>query len=140
MIHKISWLLFSVCIFVLLSSSNVEAKPLNQSSTTLIRICYSDPTCANPSTGTDLNTLSGYVQHVLANEWPGDANLDAMKAGAIAIRTFVYRTSPCGAFLRTYTESSVPPVTSSRLPPLSVIYYLCHPFLLLQLHMDTLVS
>jgi len=38
-----------------------------------------------------------YVPRVLANEWPGQAGSEALKAGAIAIRTFGWRDIPCGA-------------------------------------------
>ncbi len=38
-----------------------------------------------------------YVPRVLANEWPGQAGSEALKAGAVAIRTFGWRDIPCGA-------------------------------------------
>jgi len=40
-----------------------------------------------------------YIRQVLANEWPGDADLEALKAGSIAIRTFADRERPCGTFV-----------------------------------------
>ncbi len=46
---------------------------------------------------------SSYVAHILANEWPGEASDQSLKAGAIAIRTFGWRSIPCGAVDNYYT-------------------------------------
>jgi len=50
---------------------------------------------------------------VLANEWHSLAGLEALKAGAIAIRTFAYRELGCGAYTgKNLTEPGSPPVVS----------------------------
>jgi len=50
---------------------------------------------------TDFGSLKSYeytyVPQVLANEWPGQASNESLKAGAIAIRTFGWRELGCGA-------------------------------------------
>ena len=50
---------------------------------------------------------------MLANEWHSLAGLEALKAGAIAIRTFAYRELGCGAYTgKNLTEPGSPPVVS----------------------------
>lgn len=89
----------------------VQAAPLRQSPT-LVVICYDNPSCGTPilsgnNRNADLDTLNVYTQHVLANEWPGDSDSNAFKAGAIAIRTFTYRNPGCGAYVGGYSGSGI---------------------------------
>lgn len=105
----ISLSLVSVLLF---TQSTIYAKPL-LTGDIWVRVCYDNPSCASPTNGNShLRSLDDYVKQVLANEWHNEADLEALKAGAVAIRTFAYRTYGCGAYIRMNIES---PVVSSRL-------------------------
>lgn len=94
-----------------------------------MRICYTNLTCANPSLGTtDPSSLNHYIEQVLANEWHSLAELDALKAGAIAIRTFAYRELGCGAYTgKNLTETGTPPIISRVLDNRSQAFKLVYP-------------
>lgn len=65
------------------------------------------------NTNSELVTSDTYIAQVLANEWHGSSTLEAYRAGAIAVRTFVVRELGCGAWIRAATESA--PITTSNL-------------------------
>jgi len=92
---------FIIVVLVLLASSsaqNAQARPSYQSSPAQVRICYTDPDCRAPtSDNTEPSPFNDYIEHVLANEWHSLAGLEALKAGAVAIRTFALREPGCGA-------------------------------------------
>lgn len=94
---RISIALILCLVFAFSAPSSGTASPQRQSSTVLIRVCYDQTSCDNPTplNTTPATTLSGYTQQVLANEWHGQADIEALKAGAIAIRTFSYREIGC---------------------------------------------
>ncbi|MCB0099728.1 MAG: hypothetical protein KDE46_28540, partial [Caldilineaceae bacterium] len=88
-----------------------------QSGQVYVKVCYSDTSCSSTNNfpGSDPQiTLDAYVKQVLANEWPSNAGLEAMKAGAIAIRTFAYRSPGCGAYKGSLTVSNGPPPIVAR--------------------------
>ena len=104
--------------FILLGcwiSPPIWAKPLQQGGTPSVRVCYSDTSCNSPTvTNTDKPpSFVDYIEHVLANEWHSNANLEALKAGSVAIRTFSYRNNPCGAIKNTFPEPNTNPVVTS---------------------------
>lgn len=89
MIRKAIFISFFI-LFEYWALTPVFAKPLQQGGNVSVRVCYDNTSCTSPSaTNTDgPYTLVGYLEQVLANEWHGSASLNALKAGAIAIRTF----------------------------------------------------
>jgi len=88
----------------LLFATQVQAQPSasvqSDVSGTQVYVCNDPwgywPCGTNPPFG-PISYEGDYIPHVLANEWPAQAGSDALKAGAIAIRTFGWRGSPCGA-------------------------------------------
>ncbi len=103
-------LLYLICLLILtaFSISIAQAAPVPQSNTTtLVGVCYDPISCGNPDgTNFEAATLDVYTERVLANEWPGD--VESLKAGIIAIRTFAYRKPGCGAYMSAYTDPLAP--------------------------------
>ena len=111
--------IFYYVLFLVLTTLwpvSAQASPFYQGSTVLVRVCYDNPSCTSPSpSNTHGTNLDIYTEQVLANEWHTSALLEALKAGAISIRTFAYRSPGCGAYKAWYTESPGPPPITSRL-------------------------
>lgn len=102
------WLFFALTISLLLLPKALKAADSN----ILVGVCYTPTDCNAPtSLNTEGTTLQVYIRQVLANEWPNDAGIESLKAGAVAIRTFTNRISPCGAY--TGIVSGPPPVRIS---------------------------
>lgn len=78
-------------------------------SDTQVYVCTEDGTyrCDGTYHHGPIDYESDYIRHVLANEWPGQADDQALKAGAIAIRTFGWRY-PLGCGAGTAQLSSAP--------------------------------
>ena len=76
-----------------------EASVQTSVSSTLVYVCTGtggDYPCDTDPYG-PISYEDDYIPQVLANEWPPAASSEALKAGAIAIRTFGWRYSPCGS-------------------------------------------
>ena len=116
-----------LCLTLLLALTTLwpvdtQASPAYQGSVVLVRVCYDYFSCHWPDdTNSELTTLEPYIEHVLANEWHHLADLEALKAGAIAIRTFAYRERGCGAFITSNPEP-IPPYFSRLLDNRSQVY------------------
>lgn len=82
------------------SPVRLAASPQLSVSETHVYVC-NDPWGYWPCVGGNYVGLvsyeDNYVPRVLANEWPSQANDQALRAGAVAIRTFGWREIPCGA-------------------------------------------
>ena len=100
-------LIIYVFILMLSSMTRADARPLGilDEERRKVFVCDQgpwDPNCTDLSPFEDLpgdysDSYAEYVEQVLANEWPGDAGIEALKAGVIAIRTFASRDIPCGS-------------------------------------------
>jgi hypothetical protein len=95
--HLLAWVIIPSLIFVLLllGLTNVVRAEVSQ---IYVYVCTGDGgdwPCTNPYG--PISYEGNYIPQVLANEWPGQANIEALKAGAITIRTFGWRRPGCGA-------------------------------------------
>ena len=103
-----------VCVFIAMlgsmSPANARLLSLSDEERRKVFVCDQRPwegICDEISPWGDLpgdysDSYTEYVEQVLANEWPGDANIEALKAGVIAIRTFADRGPGCGSKVAVY--------------------------------------
>ena len=108
MLLKLKSCLITMFLIVALSPMvRVYARPLSVSDEDRdnVFVCNRSPWYENCGPYIDPFDLPGevaesymeYIDQVLANEWPGDAGIEALKAGSIAIRTFADREPGCGS-------------------------------------------